>query len=161
PYHTVVPGSGWHDMIETAKGQNIFADVTSSVIEAGEGGSVHSFEIDPEAVLLREPQIIVNRGHSNYKSSSEELREPLVEMTQRPGWDQLPAVQDQQVYSITRFAGGSVSKLIGALYLAKWMHPEAMADVDPGEAFQQWIEEFQGQPMPEPSSHTASLNEGS
>lgn len=161
PYHTVVPGSGWHDMIETAKGQNVFADVTSSVIEAGEAGSVHSFEIDPEAVLLREPQVIVNRGHSNYESSSEELREPLLEMLERPGWDQLPAIQDRRVYSVTRFAAGAVSKLIGALYLAKWLHPDAMEDVDPNEAFQEWIEEFQGKPMPEPSSHTASLEEGS
>lgn len=156
-YHTVVPGSGWHDMIEAAKGQNIFADVTSSVIEASEGGSVHSYEIDPEAVLLREPEVIINRGHSNFESSSEELLQPLLEMPERPGWDELPAIQDQRVHSITRFAAGAVSKLIGALYLAKWLHPEAMEDVDPNEAFREWIEDFQGLPMPDPSSHTASL----
>lgn len=157
PFHTVVPGSGWHDMLENAKVQNIFADVTSSVLEAGAEGSVHSFEIDPEEVLLREPELIVNRGHSNYESSSEELRADLEEIVQRPGWDQLPAVQNGQVHSITRFAAGAVSKMIGALYVANWAYPDKLQDLDPDEVFKTWIEDFQGLPLPEPGSHTASL----
>lgn len=157
PFHTVVPGSGWHDMLEAAGTRNIFEDVTSSVIEAGAEGSVHSFEIDPEDVLLREPEIIVNRGHSEYESSSEELRQPLEEIVERPGWNELPAVQNGNVHSITRFAGGAVSKLMGSLYLAKWAYPEQFEDLDPDEVFQEWIEDFQGVPMDEPGSHTASL----
>jgi iron complex transport system substrate-binding protein len=156
-HHTVVPGSGWHDMLENAKVQNIFGDVTSSVLEAGEEGSVHSYEIDPEKVLLREPEIIVNRGHSNYESSSEELRGDLEEIVQRPGWNELPAVQSNNVHSITRFAGGAVSKMIGALYVANWAYPDEFDDVNPDDVFQTWIEDFQGVPMPEPGSHSASL----
>lgn len=158
-FHTVVPGSGWHDMLQAAKVQNIYGDITSSVIEAGAEGSVHAFQVDPENVLLREPEIIVNRGHSQYESSSDELREYLEDMVQRPGWDEIPAVQSNDVYSITRFAGGAVSKMIGSLHVANWAYPDQFEDVDPNEVFQEWIEEFQGVPMPEPGSHTASLKE--
>lgn len=150
-----VPGSGWHDMIEMAGGVNIFEDIGTGQVSGAASGSVHSFPIDAEAVLLREPQLVVKLYEDHGYEPPEEgaLEATRQNVLSRPGWSDLPAAQNGAVHVMTGFPGNASSKIIGALYLATWMYPDLLEDVDPDEAMREWIEDFQGMPLPEPEAY--------
>jgi iron complex transport system substrate-binding protein len=65
------------------------------------------------------------------------------ELAARPGWSELPAVQNGDVYVANNFWTSSVAKAIGALGLATWLHPDRFEDVDVDEYFTRWVEDFQ------------------
>ena len=73
----------------------------------------------------------------------------------RPGWSDLQAVRDGNVHMITGFAGGGLGKIIGSVYLAKWLYPEEMADINPDEVFAEWLD-LQGVDFVEGHTYTVS-----
>lgn len=160
---TVIPGSGWHDMLEIAGAINIFEDIDIPTAESAAGaasGSVHSFPIEAEQVVEREPVMVVKRAGGGYAGTPpDELQTLMQEFVDRPLWEDIPAVQDGRVHTITRFAAGSSSKIIGAVYVAKWLYPEVFEDVDPDAIMTEWLEEFQGVEY-DPSVHRATLEAG-
>ena len=63
----------------------------------------------------------------------------------RPGWDQLDAVENGEVYMITNgIAWCGVRKHVGVFYMAKWFYPDLFLDIDPEEFHREWLEEFEG-----------------
>ncbi len=148
PFRSVLPGSGWHDMIVVAGGRNIFGH-----IDIGEQpdikGSVHNFEIDPEAVLAADPAIIVKLQPGSYPLHPPEFSSDFfAEITARPGFVDLTAVRHGDVYHMNYYLAGGCSKMIGALQIAKWLYPDRFADIDPGAVMREWLETFQGVPYP-------------
>lgn len=136
-------GSGWHDMVEAGGGTNIFGDIVFGA-QKGAKGSVHAFEVDPEAIVARDPQFIIKLTGGGYDPvSSGDLRAKAGELLARPGWRSLGAVAAGKVRVTGSFPMNACSKIIGALYVAKWLHPERMADVDPDAVLREWIESFQ------------------
>ena len=155
-YMTCLVGSGWHDMIEIAGGINIFGDIYFSAQPKAKG-SVHAFEVDPEAILVRNPELVLKmepgskalRGTSTYfPTPQSEMKATWKRLVSRPGWDKLDAVKNNHVYIMDPFAAGSCSKMVGVVYLAKWLYPELFPDLDPEAVFKEWLEEFQGVPYP-------------
>lgn len=148
PFRSVLPGSGWHDMIEAAGGRNIFGDIDIAT-QPSARGTVHNFEVDPEAVLQADPALVVKLQPGSYPLHSAEFSDAFFEeVTTRPGFSELNAVETGQVYHMNYYLAGGCSKMIGALQIAKWLHPELFADVDPGAVMRTWLEEFQGVPYP-------------
>ncbi|GAA3595457.1 ABC transporter substrate-binding protein [Agrococcus terreus] len=138
PYLTVLPGSGFHAIIEAAGGENVFA-------EAGGGDVQQEITVDPAEVVTRDPAVIVHEyepaATPTEASAFEATRD---ELTSRPGWSAIQAVEDDQVYVANGWATSAIAKSIGALYLATWLHPEAFEDVDPDAYLERWVTEFQG-----------------
>ena len=64
-------------------------------------------------------------------------------MLQRPGWKDLKAVKEGNFYLNTAFMSGGLGKMIGAAYMAKWLYPDLMTDLDPDAIFTQWMK-YQG-----------------
>ncbi|WP_010275561.1 ABC transporter substrate-binding protein [Paenibacillus senegalensis] len=146
-YMSPVPGSGHHDVIENAGGINIFEDIVYAEQPTSKG-TVHSFEIDPERILSKNPDMIVKFVSGSYiPPEPEEMQNQLDELLKRPGWEQLTAVQNQNVHISSEFATGGSSKLIGTVYYAKWLHPELFPDLDPEAVYREWIEHFQQVPF--------------
>lgn len=52
---------------------------------------------------------------------------------------------------------GGVSKMIVALQLAKWLHPDRLDDVDPDAVMREWIEKWQGASYP--GHHTSVIGQ--
>lgn len=132
------PGSTWHDMIEIAGGSNIFADAAKS-----------SIEVDPEALLERNPQVILKDTRRAPKmgygvTDTEPMQAYLDEFTARPGWSELDAVKDGKVYVVSSALGAGPTKIITILYFAKILYPERFADVDPDSLLAEYYEKFQG-----------------
>lgn len=153
PFTTAIPGTsndGWHQMIVAAGGVNIFGDPNL------EGDTV-----DPEQVLSIDPDLILKTTSGGALKNTGVYTPPAdgefasigQEMIARPGWSDLEAVRSGNVHMITGFAGGGLGKIVGAAYLAKWLYPEQMSDIDPGDIFSKWLD-LQGMDMIEGHVHT-------
>ncbi len=156
-YKTLLKGSGWHDMIVEGGGLNVFGDV-NILNQPSARGSVQGFEVDPEEILARRPDVIIKLQRGQYEPHSEAAsREVLERLVARPGFGQLPAVRDGQVYHLSYYFSSASSKIVGALQIAKWLYPERFTDIDPTAAMKVWLEDFQGVPYPKEGRYWTSL----
>ena len=128
-------------MILMAGGINIFGDA-----------SLAGKDIYPEQILTEDPDLIVKIyagknviGNSGVFTAppQEEFAEKADEMLKRPGWKDLKAVKEGNFYLNTAFMSGGLGKMIGAAYMAKWLYPDLMTDLDPDAIFTQWMK-YQG-----------------
>jgi iron complex transport system substrate-binding protein len=146
---TAVPGSGWHDMIALGGGKSIFGDVDIAK-EPSSRGTVHQFEVTSEAIVTKNPDVIIKLavGDTIFAPAKPgELEALAAEIVKRPGWGTITAVKAGQVHVMASFAAGGSSKIIGTLFVAKALYPERFKDVDPEAALKIWIEDFQGVPF--------------
>ena len=138
-YTTCIPGTsndGWHNMIQMAGGENIFGDA-----------SLAGKDIDPEQILEADPDLIVKIYAGEVVGNSGVFTAPPQEefagkaqiMLARPGWKDLTAVKEGNFYLNTAFMSGGLGKMVGAAYMAKWLYPELMTDLDPDQIFADWM----------------------
>ena len=135
-YRTFGLGTTFHDIITACGGINIFDDVTGTVY------------IEPEAVIERNPQVIVSRFSAHHfggygvtdTAPMEEFRNAIMS---RLGWDHIDAVKNGRVYLISSEAESSHSS-VHRSYFAKCLHPELFEDIDPVDIHRDWIETFLG-----------------
>ncbi|TDC76596.1 ABC transporter substrate-binding protein [Streptomyces hainanensis] len=140
PYLTGLPGSGFDQIIVAAGGENIYGD-----LETG-GDQQSETTVDPASILERAPEVVVHEFGPSAEPTGQERFDTLRdELFGRAGWSELPAVRDDRVFVTNGWATSALSKAIGALYLASWLHPEEFADVEPGAYLDRWAQEFQGQ----------------
>jgi iron complex transport system substrate-binding protein len=148
-FHTPLEGSGHHMMIVQAGGDSIFGHIKFSE-QPQSKGNVHEFEIDPEHILLSDPDVIVKymQSGSYLPPTQEELKAVYDELVNRPGWDALQAVKNNHIHVISFFPAGGCSKMVGVMYVAKWLYPELFEDLDPDAVMRKWLEKYQGVPYP-------------
>jgi iron complex transport system substrate-binding protein len=139
-YKTAGPGSGYHDKVGLAGGKNIFSDSAAEYPE-----------IDPEAVIERQPDVVVKLvGTGKYTFggytgiNATEFAAVKQSLVSRPGWGYLPAVEDDRVYVLHTAILGGPQYIIGEAYLAKWFHPDLFRDFDPNGLHRTYLSEFQG-----------------
>ncbi|RKN05963.1 ABC transporter substrate-binding protein [Streptomyces radicis] len=143
PYLTGLPGSGFDQIIVAAGGENIFGDLDTGGDEQAET------TVDPAAILERDPEVVVHEFGPSADPTGQERFDTLAdELTGRAGWQDLSAVGDDRVFVTNGWATSGLSKAIGALYLASWLHPDAFADVEPGDYLARWVEDFQQADFP-------------
>ncbi len=147
---TSVPGSGWHDVIVKAGGENIFGDINAG---SDQGASVHSYVIDPVVAIERNPDVIVRTGANSlpygYESWGEEpLRNQAEAIANRPGWSGTTAVQNGDVYTFNNFFFSALGKQIGAIAAASWLYPEQFSGADVDGYFARWLELQGVEPRP-------------
>ena len=131
-----------HQDVEAAGGENIFE----------ERGAV-----DPEAVIDRNPDIIVKvalLSASGYRLDSDdttEIEKVKEEIMNRPELQNVKAVKEGRVYVIScrivpwgPASIGACRALLQNAYLAKWFHPELFEDLDPKAIHQEYLTRFQG-----------------
>ena len=145
-YKTVLKGSGWHDMVETAGGVNVFGDISlpgPSTVR----GNIQNFEVDPEAIQARAPEVIIKLQPGQHLPHTRAFSQQQLErIVQRPGLARTPAVTAAQVYHLSYYLASACSKIIGALQIAQWLHPERMQGVDVDSVMTTWLQDFQGVP---------------
>ena len=147
---TSVPGSGWHDAIEWGGGKNIFGDVN---VGDDASASVHQYEVDPVEIINRDPEVIVHVGvdgqTSAYEAWSEDIEaEQAARIADRPGWKDITAVKEKQVYVFNNFYFSALGKTFGALAVAKQLYPDEFVEVDLDSYFDRWLEAQGVEPKP-------------
>ena len=130
PY-TVLP----QGLVEAAGGRDIFADVKGRTI-------------DPEAVIEKNPDIIIKRvsfGESGYEtddlSKAKAVRD---EIMSRPELANVNAVKNERIYGISGHLTYGPETFLTILYYAKWFYPELFEDLDPTAIHQEFVTEYVG-----------------
>jgi iron complex transport system substrate-binding protein len=144
-YNTYGEGSfGLHECVVTAGGNNIFSDHPGSF-----------FEVDPEAVMTKNPDVILKYDAGNYAEAgtgfggnAEKMNELREEILNRTELKDVNAVVDGRVYIITwDVTCGGAKHLVGISYMAKWFYPELFSDIsveDIESVHQEYLTRFMG-----------------
>lgn len=121
----------WGALIAQCGGRNIAADL----------GDANSVEIAPEQIIAENPDIIIftasprNDVSDNvvlgYGADAEAARAALRSYETRTGWDSLNAIQNGRLSGIYHDLSRHIFDFAGTQFLAKQIHPELFADVDP------------------------------
>lgn len=149
---TTIPGDYFFDMIEYAHGENIFKDAKATVI-------------DIEEVMERNPDAIIKLGEvgadPSYIPPTKELFEKRKQaLITRPGWEEIEAVQKDKILLMSQYVHGAASKILGSLYIAKFLYPEYLPDLHPEEVYYIWVTKYQRLPyMPGHTYPVFTLNE--
>lgn len=138
-YVTCGEGHGHQELLAAAGGENIFLDVNGSK------------DVDPEAVIARDPEIIVKYQYPapaglgmaiDNTSGLEAIRQEILD---RPELRNVTAVKNEQVYVLTWDSTRGAARYFLALgYMAKWFHPELFSDLDPRATYQEYLSQYQG-----------------
>ncbi|GAA0569657.1 ABC transporter substrate-binding protein [Halomonas salifodinae] len=169
-------------LIETAAGlhpdccRSVGDDNLGRVVRLAGGDNIAAAHIPgvfgrlhPEWVLAQDPEVIVMTGGDwqglretavpmGYDTAAEEARgamERLIET--RQGWSELAAVRHGRVHALWHQFYNTPFQFVAVQRLAKWLHPEAMADLDPESLWQRLHDDFL--PLPAEGAFWASLRE--
>ena len=140
-YSSYAEGDDWrYNRLELAGGYNIFGD-----------SPVRYPTVDPESIIIKDPEIVLKYfGYGDHQyggyyddntTAPEALRQKLIS---RPGWENITAVKNDQVYAFSNEILGGASHLVGIVYLAKIFQPELFGDLDPKAVHQEYLTRFQG-----------------
>lgn len=131
----------WGGVIELAGGNNI-----------AKGQIANTGPLNPEYVIASNPAIIfiggsywTNRDSAvlmGFGVTPEETRARLQPYTKRPGWENLAAVKSGQVHALYHGGARTLYDYAFLQYVAKVLHPEAFADIDPVETHQRFYRTY-------------------
>ena len=145
--NTTVPGDYFYDMVAYSGADNIFGDAKNP-------------QVNPEAVIERNPAYIVKVSEPKVRASylppsPEDHARILHELESRVGWDTIDAVQNHRILLLSHYVHGGASKLVGTMYIAKFLYPELLPDLHPEEVFKVWVEKYQHLPYIEGHTYPA------
>jgi iron complex transport system substrate-binding protein len=126
-------GSGAQTYLEIAGGRNIFED------------SPLYFEADPEAVITRNPDIIIKqlRNDVGYPADNfSVMKDSIEEILNRPELADVSAIKNGKVYIIDEGLSYGFSYPVAVAYMAKWLQPELFGDMDPQAMHQEFIDKY-------------------
>ena len=99
--------------------------------------------MNPEQVLAAKPDVVMLAGRESELKKNEEAlvmgvgidkaeaARRLEGFTKRPGWAELPAVQNGQVYGVYQGASRTIADYSMVQYIAKALYPDLFEDIDP------------------------------
>ncbi len=136
-FKTVSAGSGGDQMCRLAGGRNIASDLIGAYPK-----------VDPEWVIAQNPDVVVRAASASYDNTSEPeaIRGGIVS---RPGWAGMDAVEGGRVHLLTSDIYTGPRYIIGVMYMAQWLYPDAFADIDPSEIHREYLVRFQGMGIPD------------
>lgn len=140
PGWTTIPGDYFYKMVEWAGGDNIFKDAVNT-------------HIDIETVIERNPDAIIKVGEDGVPPrwqapGEEEFERRKRKICERPGWEQIRAVKEDKILLMSQYVQGGAAKIIGTMYIAKFLYPEYLPDLYPEEVFKHWVEKYQHNSYP-------------
>lgn len=120
--------TAYQGTLEIAGGTNVAAELSDYP------------ELDVEWALTQNPDVIIGISFSGgYESdNSSVLEEVFEDIITTPGFDQLSAVKDGNVFVRYSALGGPLAEV----YTAKWLHPDLFTDLDPMSIQQELITKF-------------------
>lgn len=131
--------------VELAGGRNYGSEMFSGVRS----------EVSLEAVITADPDILIGTG-ANWAEARPEVQATLlgyegnpatnearlVALSQRNGFDTMRAVEEGRMHSIYHQFYNSPYHFVAIQQLAKWVHPDEFADLDPQATFDELHERF-------------------
>ena len=131
----------WAGVVDMAGGDNIAA---GQVGNWGPLSPEYVLASDPEAIFIagsdwasREKAVVMGPGIEEAMT-----HERLLPFTERAGWDEIDAVKSGEVHAIYHGGARTLYDYAFLQYIAKTLHPDAFADVDPEATLAQFFENY-------------------
>ncbi|NPV30312.1 MAG: ABC transporter substrate-binding protein [Firmicutes bacterium] len=130
-------------IIQGAGGVNVFAELFE-----GDYLEHRNFTVDAEEVIRKNPDVIIKDPHIGFKWSGyargvlKHMEELKKELMARPGWSELKAVKNGNVYIISREVGNE--RTLSIVLLSKLLYPDLFQDVDESAVLKEFLERFHG-----------------
>jgi iron complex transport system substrate-binding protein len=130
----------WGAMVVKAGGTNL-----------AEGRVVNYGPLEPELLITKNPDCVIFTGshwsnpesmRMGYLANSEETQRILGNFIKRPGWDSLAAVKNKRIYAINHGLGREIYDVAAIAFLAKCIHPDIFADLDPMAMLKDYYNRF-------------------
>jgi iron complex transport system substrate-binding protein len=129
-------------LVEKAGGTNIAADLV------GWSGT-----LNPEQVLVSNPDVIIATGANwvtatgkpvrlGYFADPQSTQASLKGLSDRPGWDTLPAVKDSRFHVVWHQFYISIYHFAVLQQFAKWLYPEEFQDLNPAANLKEFHDRF-------------------
>lgn len=133
--NSTIPGDYFFNMIEFSGADNIFKDAANKTVES-------------EAVVAKNPDYIIKVSapdvySSYYPPTLEDHQAIKDELCSRPGWDEISAVKNDNILLLSHYVHGGASKLVGTMYVAKFLYPDLLPDLHPEQVFHDWLTKYQ------------------
>jgi len=135
PYKTYGNTTGAHQMMVLSGGMNIFDDIEGIPI------------VDPEEIIERNPAAIIRGAYSDAGYSvddSSKMKELMEEIMSRPGFEEIAAVQDDNVYIVNVNLHYGLDYPVGLVYFAEIINPVLFEDLDPKSVHQEFLADVLG-----------------
>jgi iron complex transport system substrate-binding protein len=131
----------WGAMVVKAGGTNM-----------ADGIVINAKPIEAELALSKNPEYIILTGsywpnsptsvRMGYLSNEAETQNLIRAYFDRPGWKALAAYNNNRVFAIHHGLGREVYDVAAVAFLAKCIHPELFADIDPMNMLQEYYDRF-------------------
>ena len=138
-YKTGAPGSSWHPKILAAGGFNVYGNEQVPLPKVSAESVV---EKNPDIIIKVSGWNMVNFGGYGVNSYDAMIAEKKI-IEERPAWNNIKAVQNDQVWIMYNDILGGPGYFIGLAYLAKIIHPDLFSDFDPQSIHQEDLSKFQ------------------
>lgn len=109
-------------------------------------------QIHPEQLLASKPEVILMAGYESVSNpeamqvgqdvSAETVRQRLAGFAARPGWGDLPAVQQGRLYAVYHGATRSIMDAALIEFMAKALYPDLFQDLDPLATYQSFYRSY-------------------
>ncbi|MFO3717192.1 ABC transporter substrate-binding protein [Anaerococcus sp. ENR1011] len=133
----------WGKIVEDCGGHNIGSDALGAD-EAIPLASEFVLSENPEKIILTGSQWI-EKPHSmkmGYDTTADWVHEKIDKYKTRPGWSDLDAMKNHEVYVISQQLVRDMSDFYAYEYLAKTLHPDIYGDLDPDKDLKEFYEKF-------------------
>lgn len=133
----------WGKIIEDCGGNNIGSEALSPE-EAIPLSSEFVLSKDPDKIILTGSRW-VEKPHSmkmGYDTTKTEVKDKIDLYNTRPGWSDLKAMKDNQVYVISQQLVRDMSDFYSYEFIAKALHPEIYKDLDPEADLAEFYDKF-------------------
>lgn len=131
-----------------------FAGGDSISAEVSKGPSA---QLGLEYIIAKNPEIYVGTGGAHLKATgglligpgfdAQTIQHSLAAVVARPGFSELRAVREKNVHGLFHNMLSTPLNLLAVEALARWLHPEAMKDVDPDATMAEINARFLAVPM--------------
>ena len=137
PGHTTGK-SGLGSVIDTVGGRNIAAGVVPGAL--GDISVEYALSAKPDLYIAtgnRQPGLILGAG-----VSQQQARESLGKVLQRPEFASLDAIRNGKAHGLWHDFYNSPFNILAIEAMARWVHPERFADLDPAQTQAQINQDF-------------------
>ncbi|MFP4521264.1 MAG: ABC transporter substrate-binding protein, partial [Fibrobacterota bacterium] len=145
-YNTYGPSYMFGAIVEKAGGSNI----------AKRAGMIKSGKVSAEFILKEDPDFIIFTGAAwvrdfgpgingpllGYYAGRKKAEETLREKINRPGWEELKAVKNGNVFGIFHGLSRHIYDFVCLQYFASWFHPEKCGEFNPELSWREFHEMF-------------------
>jgi iron complex transport system substrate-binding protein len=130
-YSSVSGTSGGNIMIGMAGGNNVAGNYSASYPQ-----------VSAEWIVYQDPAYIFKSIAAANITSIDDFKRLQANTMGRPGFGLVDAVKSGHVYVMSGTLASGARSIIGLMYVAKILHPDLFADVDPQQALAEYAQKF-------------------